>query len=175
MPFDWSLSGLIPGDNGITQTANAVRQAVFYAIRNSPSVRLRAELIVSGLPARDEDIEVNAVFEWVLRHYRYLKDPQGLELVKSPEVIDREISERGTFQGDCDDVSGYLAALLAAIGYKVKLVVMSMPNRDGMFRHIYIKVLLPKQKRWLPLEATAPQKPIGWSAPSDRTREYPLF
>jgi len=171
----WQLFGLIPGDNGITQTAHAIRQAVFYAIRNAPSIRLRAELVVAGLPARDENIEVNAVFDWVLRHYRYLRDPQGLEFVKSPEVCDREISERGAFQGDCDDVSAYLGALLAAIGYKVKLVVMSVPNRDGAFRHIYIKVFLPKQKRWLPLEATAPQKPAGWSAPSDRIREYPLF
>jgi transglutaminase-like putative cysteine protease len=171
----WELFGLIPGDNGITQTANAIRQAVFYAIRNSPSVRLRAELLTSGLPARDEYSEVNAVFSWVLRHYRYLRDPRGLELVKSPEVSDKEISERGAFQGDCDDVAAYLAALLSAIGYRVKLVVMSVPNRDGAFRHIYIKVFLPKQKRWLPLEATAPQKPAGWSAPSDRIREYPLF
>lgn len=170
---DWSLSSIFRGDNGITQTANAIRTAVNFAVRR-PEIRQRAELIVFNCPERDEYCEVTRIMKWVESHFRYLKDPAGLELVKSPEVVDAEITKLGRFQGDCDDVTAYMAALLKSIGYHVKVVVIAVPGKGEAFRHIYPKVHLPKRRVWLPLEMTAKQKPIGWEAKNSRFREYDI-
>ena len=176
MPWNlggWGLSPLFGGDNGISQTANAIKQAVAFAIRR-PEIRRRAEEIVVGCAERDERCEVTKIMRWTESHFRYVKDPVGIEMVKSPEVSDEEISKIGRFQGDCDDATAYVAALLKSVGYTVRAVVIAVPGRGEQFRHIYPEVYLPSRKAWLPLEMTAKQKPIGWSAESSRTRRYPL-
>lgn len=170
---DWSLSSLFGGDNGITQTANAIRQAVNFAVRR-PEIRRRAEYIVFGCAERDEYCEVTRIMKWVESHFRYVRDPLGLELVKSPEVSDAEIETQGRFQGDCDDVTAYVAALLKSVGYQVRAVVIAVPGKGEQFRHIYPRVYLPSRRNWLSLEMTAKQRPIGWQAPNSRLREYDL-
>lgn len=170
----WDLFPLLPGDNGITSTANAIQQAVYFSIRHEPRIRQQAELIVIGLPERDEEAETQAIFDWVLKHYRYLKDPPGLEMVKSPEISMKEIAMFGMFQGDCDDVTAFIAALLMSIGYRMRSTVICLQGKGSQFRHIYPEVYLTKKKAWLPLEACARRKPLGWSAPSERVRSYPI-
>jgi transglutaminase-like putative cysteine protease len=170
---DWSLSSLFRGDNGITQTVNAIRSAVYYSVRR-PEIRQRAEYLIFGCAERDEYCEVTRIKKWVDSHFRYVRDPIGLELVKSPEVSDAEISKQDKFQGDCDDVTAYIAALLKSIGYPVRVVVMGVPGKGEEFRHIYPKVYLPKRRAWLALEMTAKQHPVGWSAKASRIREYDI-
>jgi transglutaminase-like putative cysteine protease len=171
--LSFGLGSLFPGDNGITQTVNAIRDCVTAGLRD-PSVRLRAESVVAHCAERDEQCEVRSIFTWVLNHFRYRRDPTGLELVKGPEVSDAEITQRGFFQGDCDDVTTYLAALLKAMGYQVKVATIAIPGQGQAYRHIYPSVYLPRARQWLALEATARNKPIGWQASSDRVREYSI-
>lgn len=168
----FGLGFLFPGDGGIAQTVNALRSAIHFSLRR-PEVRARAEGIVASVFERDEVGEVRAVFEWVKAHYRYLRDINGVETIKSPEVIDAEISRQGFFQGDCDDVTGYLAALLKSIGYAVEAVTISIPGRGHEFRHIFPRVRL-RSGKWVTLEATARKKPMGWEAKSDRVKVYSL-
>lgn len=170
---DWSLSSLFRGDNGISQTALAIKSAVAFAVRR-PEIRRRAETIVFTCAERDEYCEVTRIMKWVEAHFRYVRDPIGLEMVKSPEVSDAEIEATGKFQGDCDDVTAYVAALLKAVGYPVRAVVIAIPGKGEEFRHIFPRVYLPKRRTWLTLEMTAKQRPIGWQAPSSRSREYDL-
>lgn len=170
---DWGLFSLFSGDNGISQTANAIKQAVGFAIRR-PEIRRRAEMLTFGCAERDELCEVTRIVKWVESHFRYLKDPIGLELVKSPEVVDAEITQHDRFQGDCDDVTAYVAALLKSVGYNVRAVVIAVPGRGEEYRHIYPEVYLPQKRAWLALEMTAKQRPIGWKAEASRLRRYPL-
>lgn len=167
------LSWLLPGDNGITQTVNAIRSAVFRAIRDA-RIRTLAERIIATCPERDEGCEVSRIFAWVKDHFRYVRDPRGLELVKEHGLMLQEIAAQGFFQGDCDDVSFLIAALLTSIGYPVQLVTISVKGHGPEFRHIYPRVFLRKANRWLSLEATARNKPIGWNAEADRVREHDL-
>lgn len=169
-----SLGWLFPGDNGITQTVNKIRELVRFALRSDTRIRVRAEQLVALCAERDELCEVSTIFSWVLEHYRYTLDPPDLELVKDPNLADREISERGIFLGDCDDVTAYLAALLWSIGYEVQVVTISIPGKGPEFRHIYPQVWLKTQKKWMPLEATARQFPMGWSAADDRRKDYAI-
>lgn len=170
---DWSLSFIFPGDDGITQTVTAIKHAVAFAVRR-PEIRRRAETIVFGCAERDEWCEVTRIMKWTESHFRYVRDPRGVEMVKSPEISDAEIESQGRFQGDCDDVTAYVAALLKSVGYAVRAVVMSVPGKGDEYRHIYPRVYLPKRRAWVTLEMTAKQKPIGWTAEAGRTREYDL-
>lgn len=172
--MSYNHSGLLPGDGGIRQTIAAMISAVKWSLANY-DVRKRAELIIASCPERDELCEVGSIFKWVLGHFRYVRDPRFLELFKSPEIVDQEINSRGTFAGDCDDVSGYLAALLTSVGYPVKFVIINVAGQGPDFRHVYLKVFLPKAKRWMALEATARRQPAGWEAPNGgRIEEFPI-
>ena len=170
-PFD----PLLPGDNGISQTANRMKYAVRFALENYPAIRARAESLVAACPERDEICEVKQVYAFVLAHYRYLKDPRPFELLKSPEIVDAEISKFGAFQGDCDDVTCYLAALLTAIGFAVNIVVISVRGMGDEYRHVFPRVYVPAISKWVALEATARNHAMGWEPPNGgRIREYPV-
>jgi len=169
----WNFFNLFPGDPGITQTVNAIKQAVNYGI-HCHEIRCRAETIVASCAERDEDCEIRTIFTWTQNHYRYLRDPRGIEYVKSPEISDAEISKTGSFSGDCDDIVTYMGALLKSIGYPVRAVVISVPGKGDEFRHIFLRVYKSQARKWVTLECTSRTKPIGWQAPSVREREYDL-
>jgi hypothetical protein len=170
----YQLEGLMPGDNGITQTVTKMVQAVKWSTQKY-DLRKRAEVIIASCHERDERCEVGSIFTWVLRHFHYVRDPRFLELFKSPEVVDQEINERGRFIGDCDDVAGYLAGLLSSIGYACSFVVISIPGHGDDYRHVYLRVFLPRARRWAALEATNRMQPWGWEAPNGgRLREFPI-
>lgn len=168
MPF--SLGWLLPGDAGISQTVYKMREAVNFALREG-SVRRLAESIVVDCRERDERQEVDCIFKWVTGHYRFLRDPRGLEFLKSPEVVAAEIGRLGFFQGDCDDVSAFLAAILKSVGFPVRIVIIVPVGKDS-FKHVYVEAWLTKDKVWVPLDGTARIKGAGWSAEADRYRTY---
>lgn len=172
-----NLFSLMDGDPGIFQTVNKVKDAVNYSLREpNQRIRRRAESIlrVSDTGEGQSENEIRDVYQWVKDHFHYLKDPRGLEYVKSPEVIDEEISRQGFFYGDCDDVSGYLAALLKSIGYAVQLVIISpatTPNNN--FTHIFTRVFLTRPvPTWITVDGCARQKYFGWEAPSKRQSAF---
>jgi len=166
--------GLLPGDAGIFQTVLKIKQAVDYSLREPEQrIRKRAEGLTRLLKERDQRKEAAVLGDFVKAHFHFTADPRGLEYVKSPDVIDAEIDRYGTFAGDCDDASGYLAALLKSIGYPVRLTVISSPqNPKGTFTHIYTEVYLHKNGGWVPMDMTAKTKPFGWEAPFTRKETF---
>lgn len=162
------------GDTGIMQTVDAIAGVIRYSIRQ-PQIRARAEQVIASCPERNEIAEATLLFEWVRDHLRYTLDIVGVETVKSPEVSDAEISERGRFLGDCDDATAYLAALLMAVGYNVQLVVIAPKGMSGTLSHIYLEALLRRSKVVLAMDATAKGYPMGWAAPSERKVVKALF
>lgn len=183
----FSLMGLLGGDNGISQTVGSIIKAVNYSLREpNQAIRQRAESILRlyRTPEGHSREEVKDLFDWVKNHFHYVKDPPGLEYIKSPEVSDSEIKINGAFMGDCDDVSAYLAALLKSIGYPVQLVVITAASANhNDFTHIFVRALVPPSKNylgaedaqkspWITLDGTAKGKPFGWQAPAKRERTY---
>ena len=99
--------------------------------------------------------EIKALFEWVQRHVRYIKDPFRVEVLHSAK---RLLELRA---GDCDDMAILLGAMLEAIGHPVRLVLTGPdPLRQDLFSHIYLEV--SHKGRWIPLDATMPH-PMGWA------------
>lgn len=162
------LSFLAPGDPGIVQTAYKIRSVVRWAVRR-PEIRYAAEEAIAACPERDEDCEVRSIFEYVSERFRFVKDIRGVELVKSPEVAQAEIKKNGAFLGDCDDATAYAAALLTAVGYIVRLVIIAPPG-GKKFKHIYLEART--RRGWLPFELTARQHDLGWSAPSGKKQFF---
>lgn len=171
----FNFGGLFPGDIGITQTVNGMRYAVNFTLSTYPALRTKAENLVSTCQERDEVCEISRVYAYVLSHFRYLPDPRPFEMLKSPEVADLEIETKGAFQGDCDDVTMYLCALLSSIGFGMKICVINVRGMGDDYRHVYPKVFIKRTQEWLTLEATARNYPMGWEPPNGgRYREYSL-
>src|SRR5689334_23035805 len=141
---------LIGGDGGINQTVEKIKSAVYGALHNpDQKVRLRAESIIRNfnVPERNDVLEGKAVFDWVKNHFHYVHDPANVEYVKTPDYIDDEITSYGKFIGDCDDASGYLAALMKSIGYDVRLTVMNdVRSTHNEFQHIYTEFYSPQKR-----------------------------
>jgi hypothetical protein len=96
-------------------------------------VRHLAEDITRDLQSGDYASEALAVLDWVFRNIRYVRDMRGSEFVRWPkETLD-------TIQGDCDDMSVLIAALLLSIGAAVDFVIASF-TASGIPSHVFAAV-----------------------------------
>lgn len=128
------------------------------AAKTDPHIRELALGIVRALPPQDYAGEARAVFQWVQRSIRYVRDVRGVETVQTPE---KTLEYR---QGDCDDMVTLLAALLESIGHEVRFVAMG--TEPGRFSHVFAQVRLGG--RWVsmdPIPIGGELKPFGWQAP----------
>lgn len=169
-----AYSALLGGDWGIFQTVTQLKALVNDSLRDPNAlIRLRAESILAPVAEKDEDGEISAIYEYVVSTLHYVDDPSDIELLKSPTLIDKSVTAQGYFMGDCDDASGYLAALLKAVGYSVQFVIVTPDNAPGFdYRHIFVRVWKPKAQEWLALDATAKAYPMGWEVPNKKEKVY---
>lgn len=174
MPPFAAYSSLFGGDWSIYQTVAALRSLINDALRDpSATIRLRAESILGPVSEKDEEGEIGAIYDYVVSVLHYIDDPADIELLKNPILIDKDVSEKGYFMGDCDDASGYLAALLKSVGYQVQLVIVTPDRAHGFdYRHIFVRVWQPREGAWLALDPTAKAFPMGWEVPNKRERAY---
>jgi transglutaminase-like putative cysteine protease len=118
---------------------------------------------------RDHVGEIEAVFRFVKRHVRYVRDGVELDTYRSPL---RTLEVNG---GDCDDYTILLGALLRAIGFPVKLRIIRTRGAPD-WNHIYLLVAADPKRGgdWMPLDASADhvlvhgrRVPVfpGWEAP----------
>jgi hypothetical protein len=90
--------------------------------------------------------------------------PEALELLISPALMLRTRK----MQGDCDDFTMMICALLGCcgLGYEI-ITVAANPREPGTFSHVYCRAVLPDGSR-VPLDATPHGKYPGWQIPSAR-------
>lgn len=167
-------SSLIGGDWSIYQTVSKLRGLVNESLRDPHArIRLRAEAILGPIMEKDEMGEIGALYDFVTGALHYVDDPADIELIKNPILIDQDVTEKSYFMGDCDDASGYLAALLKSVGYQVQFVIVTPDRAHGFdYRHIFVRVWAPKESNWISLDPTAKAFPMGWEVPNKRERAY---
>lgn len=118
-------------------------------------VRHLALQLVAGLRPKDYAGEVRALHRYVRDVIRYVRDIVGVETVQTPE----RTLENG--QGDCDDKSTLLAALLQSIGHPARFEAVGFaPDR---FSHVLVSAQVGG--RWVPLETTIAGAEPGWYPP----------
>lgn len=131
--------------------------------RVHPKIVELARSIVAAIPQKNYAAEAEALRAWVAQNIRYTQDVYDVETLQSPLVT---LEMR---QGDCDDQSTLLAALLNAVGHEARFVAVGMGAPDE-FEHVIVETKIGE--RWLPAETTEPVT-LGeypWQPDEVRTR-----
>jgi transglutaminase-like putative cysteine protease len=102
--------------------------------RKDMRVRTVVEHIVHKLEPGDYASEAYAIYAWVCRNIRYLRDPHDVELVKDPANVLKSKA------ADCDEIATLLAAMLMSCGVPCRFCVVSF--RKGVPSHVFCQGLI---------------------------------
>ena len=159
-PFSQTMNAIPPGIAGIDATLQQMRVLVDrYKI--NPTIRELALKITNDFSQKNFGAEINALYNFVKFHIRYVKDIHGVETLQTPtKTLDYEA-------GDCDDKSVLLATLLESIGHETRFHAMGF--RTNHISHVLLEVKVNGE--WLALDSTEPYS-MGWSPPGIVTHLY---
>jgi hypothetical protein len=101
------------------------------------AVRSLVERITSGIAQGDYAGEALAIYYWVCKNIRYIRDIDGVEFLKTPARLLKDPA------GDCDDIATLLAAMLMAAGNPVAFAIASFKPGSPAFSHVYVELLTP--------------------------------
>lgn len=130
-------------------------------VKNSRLVVQTANDIVAPVPPRDTYNQILAIYDWLFRHFRYVADPVGVELLRDPAGCITEITQRGYTQGDCDEAATCSAALGMANGIPARFRALAFGTPLAPYTHVICD--LQCNGKWIPLDITKPQ---GFTPPA---------
>lgn len=130
-----SLFAQPDGRAGVQNTLSHIASLANASILD-PVIRDQAAYVISGCPKGDKRCHCAALLTWVNRKVQYVPDPRGIELLHDPRLMARAIAENRRVYGDCDDMSGYLSALLKSVGQSPILRAVGYMN--GPLSHVYV-------------------------------------
>lgn len=105
----------------------------------NPIVRTLALEIIKNIPSHHHAEEALAIGQFVRDNVRYVRDPDGVELLTDPLTLIDQI-KHGYAQGDCDDMSLLIASLLIATGHQPFFRCVRYQSLNGHYNHIYVVV-----------------------------------
>lgn len=147
------LFGIPDGPEGVRVTLDIMKGLV-RKWRADPEMIAFANAITAEAPPKADRQIVNLAFEWVRDRIAYRNDPNGVELLRAPDVLIQ------TGYGDCDDKATLLSTLLEALGYNTRFVVIGFEPDN--FSHVYNEVQLGPRGAFIALDSTE-NVPMGWS------------
>jgi len=174
------------GDAAIMKTLSHMIRLARRDAR-TPDVKTLAKRLssncTSGDTIKQEFCKVKAAFDWVVDNITYKFDHQHVsEWADVPNPSNTEFliapkHQLGVLVGDCDDMSMMLAALLGAMGFKVKFKVIAWRGQE--YTHVYVEVLMPNAEgeyRWIPMDPVAGKNGFGWEkSPVKRKYHVDVF
>lgn len=95
--------------------------------KSAPAIVVLTRHIIRNVPEKNKYLEAKSVFEWVRDNVRYTSDINGVETLATP------IQTLKMMQGDCDDQTTLLCAMLESIGIANRFVVV---GQFGTFYHV---------------------------------------
>ena len=143
------------GDRGTAQTIPYAKQLIREGMVD-PGVRNLAVSYCSGVAPNNELAEMKAVFDGVLRDFRFIKDPVGTQLLQPAAGV------LHTRAGNCATLNLVLfPSLLGSIGYPTRAVtIKSDPDRPQEFSHVYVEGQL-SDGTWIPLDVARSNPEFG--------------
>ncbi len=144
------------GDQASENTLRLMRDIIQKSSQNMV-VRSWAEKIIKNIPANDELGEAKAIFDFLRKNTKYVKDIDGIEFIRTPMVSLQMIEVGDTPSLDCDDLTTLSLALLKSIGYPVILRATAYKKKN--FEHVYGLVRL--YAKWYSFDLTKPYG-LGW-------------
>lgn len=145
-----------PGDLGTYRTLGVMGRYANRALEDPLLVEL-AQRIIRDVGTQDEPGKIRALRGWLDRATRFLDDPLGVELIRTPRRLILTAYQLGYFEGDCDDVAVLAAALGKAVGLPARYVVVGF-EPGGPFRHVYAE--LWDGQEWRELDVTRPAQQL---------------
>jgi transglutaminase-like putative cysteine protease len=145
----WSVRSLGFGANISVNTLHQMARIIRESSIN-PSIISVARKIVAEVPWKQEYPEVEAVYTFMQRYCRYVKDPVGQETITTPPLALAQIRDVGLFHGDCDDFTVLSLSLLRSIGYPVAMRIASYHD-SKVPEHVY--GLVQMSDGWKPFDA----------------------
>jgi len=158
------LAGIPSGKAGVVATLDHMHEYARASLKTPEQTIRRCALQIfrnKQIPPRKWLREIAALHEFVRDSIRYVKDPEGIELVQTPEAT------LTLAAGDCDDKSTLLGALLIATGHPCRFVAVGMNGNP--FSHVLVEA--KAGSRWIPAETIIP-RPLGWFPPNVTSKYY---
>jgi hypothetical protein len=135
-----------------TNTMNRMRQIIIDSIHNY-YVRMWAEKLIGY--ATDDYEKVESIYNFIVNHCRYVQDPIGLELLKTPIVSLETLEMYQSPAIDCDDGTILIGSLVMSIGVPYALRAVGFNNDD--YSHVYGLVYF-NDKGWVPVDFVVGKK-----------------
>lgn len=162
--------GTIPhGDLGSLTTLAHMRNLVNAALQ-MPVVVETAHMIIRATAPRDYPAMARAIRDWMALNFKFVPDPLGVELTRTPAYMLNQYYAQGIVSGDCDDAATLGAALAKSVGMPCKLVGVGFGSWLGAFAHVYTIIAL-RSGVVVTLDVT---KPAGNVAQIRRMLQYPV-
>jgi transglutaminase-like putative cysteine protease len=156
MLAEMSLRRIPDGVDGIRVTLQRMAVIARAAVRDEQFLILVRD-ITRGLPPADKLAEATTIFEWAMRHIRYVKDPVGVELIMPPN----RLVQLGA--GDCDDLSIFMVSALESLGICARFVAIQTRPNAG-YNHVYPQGWI--NNRWVSFDLASPSPTVDVALPS---------
>jgi hypothetical protein len=155
------------GYTGQAISYNTVKEMIkiIYSSSANPYVRKFAERIIRDIKDRDEMGEIQAVYDFMINHIKYVHDPLGIEFIQTPPYILNQMELGDIPALDCDDYTVLSLSLLRSIGYNVAIRLAAYHEKEN-FEHVYGLVFLEQAKKWIVFDGIRKDKWLGWEAPN---------
>lgn len=162
---------------GAPHTVATIQSGALEA-QNHYEVRQLAEDICRDLRSKDYLSEILAIYHYICANTRYLRDPKTVELVRSPRKFVEELLNGHKPQGDCDDLSALLAALLLSVGCQVRIVTVAFAHvkyrGERQYSHVFTQAYEPRSQTWVSVDPVAGEKTKNMHARGVAFKVYPM-
>lgn len=153
MPATAQQSTIAYGDTGSVQTVHKMAALVNAAIR-VPVVVEFAHHVVANVSGRDDVGLATAIADWMRANFKFVRDPLGVELLRTPEYMINQYNIQMSVSGDCDDAAILSAALAKSVGLAVRFVVLGF-RAFQPFSHVYA-IALTRSGKTVSFDTTKP-------------------
>lgn len=127
----------LAADEACALTVGAMKDRAREGAAHASVIQLAAALRAdAALHGRVGPRVLETVYDWLRRVVAFAEDPAGVELIRAPWILVREIAAAGRTWCDCDENATLGAALTLALGLPAAFVLVG-PAADGPFRHVF--------------------------------------
>lgn len=127
------------GASDAEQILHTVSQLMFE-YGTDPEIRRFTTSLFNGCGHDDRSCQFNAVVDFMTDKVRYVRDPLGIEYVRSPTALLREYREFGMANGDCDDQVLFAGSMLFSIGFETRPIGLNLFTQD-YYDHVALQVM----------------------------------